>query len=354
MRILYIALKYDYAKRERGLSFEHYNFYDSLVKMENSSHEIIYFAFDEEMALVGREAMNKKLLRVVNEQKPDLCFFYLFTDEIFPDTIEKITMSGITTYNWFADDHWRWSIFSRHYAPKFTWVSTTDSQAIVKYHGIGYKNIIHTQWGCNQYLYHPQNKLADSKYKFDISFVGSPYGEREAIVRNLKNDKIQVSCFGAGWSIGRISQPQMLEVFESSKINLNFTKSSGGLDLKSLSKIFLQRRNGKIRLEHPKLWPDNTRSFMGRWRDQIKGRTFEVPACGGFLLSGYADNIYDYFRPDKEMVFFGCASELREKINFYLTHDIEREKIRIAGFQRVVREHTYEARFKDLFKTMGL
>jgi len=44
MKILYIAMKYEYGKQELGYSFEHYNFYDSLVEMNGRSNEIIYFS----------------------------------------------------------------------------------------------------------------------------------------------------------------------------------------------------------------------------------------------------------------------------------------------------------------------
>lgn len=37
MRILYVALKFDYNRAEQGLSFEHYNFFDTL---QNLGHEI--------------------------------------------------------------------------------------------------------------------------------------------------------------------------------------------------------------------------------------------------------------------------------------------------------------------------
>ena len=42
MKILYAASKFDYGIPARGYSFEHYNFYDSLVGM---GHEVEYFDF---------------------------------------------------------------------------------------------------------------------------------------------------------------------------------------------------------------------------------------------------------------------------------------------------------------------
>lgn len=350
MKILYIALKYDYGKKERGYSFEHYNFYNSLVKMENSKHAVVYFPFDEISLDIGRKEMNKKLLTIVNNEKPDLCFFFLFTDEVYPETIKKITDSGVLTYNWFADDHWRFEVYSKYFAPNFSWVSTTDSKAVNKYKNIGYKNIIHTQWACNHFTYKPLKTVKT----YDVSFVGQPHSDRRKIINYLEQSKIKVDCFGDGWSNGRVSQEKMLDIFSASKINLNLTKSSGGVDMVSLAKIFISQKNNKIMINPPLKLYNYFKSFLGRRREQIKGRNFEIPGCGGFLLSGYADNISDYYIPDKEMVFFKDQKELIDKVKYYLANDQERELIRKAGFDRTLRDHTYEKRFIEIFKIIGL
>ena len=42
MRILYVAMKYDYGKPAQGYSFEHENFYGTLAQM---GYDILYFDF---------------------------------------------------------------------------------------------------------------------------------------------------------------------------------------------------------------------------------------------------------------------------------------------------------------------
>lgn len=348
MKIIYIALKYDYGDPGRGFSFEHYNFYDSLVKTDGGMHEIVYFPFDEIMRAVGREEMNRRLLAVVREHKPDLCFFFLFTDEIKPETIREITeKSGAITFNWFADDHWRFDNFSKYWAPFFHWVATTDSQAPEKYRKIGCKNVIKTQWACNQFLYKP----LPSDKNYAVTFVGQPHGNRRSIIKKIRNAGISVDCFGYGWPNGRVSQEEMIKIFSNSKINLNLTKASGVFGIKPLAKVFLDKdANGLLRLNSPAAWLDNFRSLLGKRREQIKGRNFEVPGCGGFLLTGDADNLRDYYEDGKEIVIFKGASDLVEKIGYYLEHDREREAIARAGYERTLREHTYERRFRDIFR----
>ena len=360
-------MKYDYGDPKRGFSFEHYNFYDSLRKMEKGRHEIVYFPFDQIMREAGKDKMNEKLLEVVKEEKPHLCFFFLFTDEIKKETIRKISReSGAITFNWFADDHFRFYNFSRYYAPLFHWVSTTDSQAVRKYHKIGYKNVIKTQWACNHFLYMPQNMSRDirdnqrdiredPRYRYDVSFVGQPHSNRREVIEEIEKVGIDVSCFGNGWPKGRISQEEMIKVFSQSRINLNLTKGSGGINSKSIASIFFKKELYRhFRLASPKYWLPNLRSILAKGREQIKGRNFEIPGCGGFLLTSDADNLTDYYQDGKEIVIYNGIRDMIGKIRYYLKHNDERESIARAGYERTLRDHTYEKRFRDIFKIMGL
>ncbi|MDE1971514.1 MAG: glycosyltransferase family 1 protein, partial [Patescibacteria group bacterium] len=46
--------------------------------------------------------------------------------------------------------------------------------------------------------------------------------------------------------------------------------------------------------------------------------------------------------------------DLIEKARYYLTHESERARIARAGYERTLREHTYEKRFQELFRAMKL
>ncbi len=352
MKILYIGMKYEYGRQELGYSFEHYNFYDSLKKIEGGKHQVSYFPFDEIMREVGRDKMNEKLLETVQKEKPDLCFFFLFKDEIKKQTIKKITkQSGSITFNWFADDHFRFYNFSKYYTPLFHWVSTTDSQAKEKYHKIGYKNVIKTQWACNHFLYKPLNlpKI------YDVTFIGQPHGNRREVIEKIKKAGINVKCWGKGWPAKRISQEEMIKIFSQSKINLNLTKSSGNINFRALASIFLKRElNESLKFVSPRYWFPNFQSILAKKREQIKGRNFEIPGSGGFLLTSNADNLKDYYIPGKEIVIFQNTKDLIDKIHYYLAHEDKREAIARAGHERTLQDHTYEKRFKEIFKIIGL
>jgi len=79
-----------------------------------------------------------------------------------------------------------------------------------------------------------------------------------------------------------------------------------------------------------------------------------VPACGGFLLTGRSAHLEAYYEPDREVVVFDGPDELVDKARYYLSHESERVRIAEAGLRRTLAEHTYEQRFAEIFRRMGL
>ena len=91
-------------------------------------------------------------------------------------------------------------------------------------------------------------------------------------------------------------------------------------------------------------------------RIQNKGshnmRTFEVPACGTFVLSERSPEIEEFFKKDEEIVFFSTPQELKDKALYYLKHRGERERIARAGYERCISSgYSYTDRAKAILKT---
>jgi spore maturation protein CgeB len=85
----------------------------------------------------------------------------------------------------------------------------------------------------------------------------------------------------------------------------------------------------------------------------IKGRNFEIPGCGGFTLTGLADNLDDYYRLGSEVVCFGNVDDMSAVIKEYLEDDDRRRTVAEAGQRRTLAEHTYVHRFAKIFEEMG-
>ena len=346
IKVLFVGLKYDYGNPSRGLSYEYVNLFDTLAHMHGV--EATLFPFDEILRACGRDEMNRLLLEKVNEVQPDICFFFLFTDEIKKETIQFISeRQSIVTLNWFADDHWRFQEFTRNWAPLFHWSVTTDHEAVEKYHAIGYRNVIRSQWGFNHFLYEPVNISPEC----DVSFVGQAHSNRKKFVEILKRSNVSVECWGRGWSNGRLSQEAMIALYSKSKINLNFTESSVSWRAKPLAKVFFSRRaDDSLHIKTPRQTSAYLATLLKERRAQIKGRNFEIPGAGGFLLTQYVQGIEEYFVPGLEIATFSTEDELLERIQYFLSHDREREVVKSAGYKRALTDHTFQKRFEDIFQ----
>jgi spore maturation protein CgeB len=346
MKIVYSGLENEYYNPRRGLSFEHNNFYLSLKEMPEV--EVAYFPYDP-IIKIGKERFNEELLRFVRTEKPDLFFAFMFTDEFDKrvlDEIKKIT----TSVAWLADDHWRLWNYSRFYAPHFTWVVTTWSKAAEIYAKYGITNVIRSQWACNPVLWKP----VGSRRTIDVSFIGQKTPGRMKIIEKLRVLGINVYARGFGWPDGRISREEMVEIFSRSKININLNSPPSLAYWKILARLFMKRSIDKIVPDFSHLI-DNAKSVFNMRIPQIKARPFEILGCRAFLISGYADDMNRYYEDKKEIVYYdGTINDLTEKIRYYLEHSDEREKIAEAGYQRTLRDHTYEKRFREVFRAIGV
>lgn len=81
-------------------------------------------------------------------------------------------------------------------------------------------------------------------------------------------------------------------------------------------------------------------------------RLYETLGRGGFLLHPKTEGIKDEFTDGVHLVLYerGDLQDLYDKIDYYLTHDEEREKIRRAGFEHVKKNYTYKKRCIELMK----
>jgi spore maturation protein CgeB len=330
MHILYVAMRHEYGDPSRGLSFEESNFRSALDGM---GHTLTAFDFMERTRRDGVAKMRADLVAAAAEAQPDLAFFILFTDQLDPATIEAVGRhGGCPTVNWFADDHWRFEDFTRHMAPAFDLAVTTDEDSLAKYRLLADARVHLSQWACNRYAY---SRVTD-EVRHGVTFVGQPHGDRRQTVAKLGSAGFPVECWGFGWPSGPIEHGAMVEVFASSRINLNLSNSSDAPGLRARVRRLLRLGSSVPR------------------PPQIKGRNFEVPGCGGFLLTERVPHLERYLEPDVEVGVFDGPDDLAERVAYWLDHDDERQRVADAGYRRVLAEHTYDHRFAAIFADVGL
>ncbi len=84
----------------------------------------------------------------------------------------------------------------------------------------------------------------------------------------------------------------------------------------------------------------------------VNQRVFDVPACGGFLLTDYREDLEKFFQLGKEMVCYRGLEDLEKKVSYFLENSEEREAISLAGQRRVRTDHGYEHRLEFIFEKM--
>jgi spore maturation protein CgeB len=331
MKVIVVAMLYDYGIEERGYSWEYYNFYQPLKEMHG---DVQMFDFMTLFKQKGKQSMNQELLYLVKESRPDLVMFSLYTNQFIPEAVDDLR-EYTKTLCFFHDDAWRVE-FSLFWARHFDWFTTPDSYRIQQYHHLGYNNAIHFPYACNPVIY----KKLNLPKKYDVSFVGLAHPYRGWLIRKLKKAGISVYAAGSGWSVGHLAQEEMIRVINQSKINLNLSNSKSW-DVRYLLSLMSSPNGLYSWLRSPK----NV--------EQMKARPFEINGCGGFQLSYYVDGLEHYYEIGQEIVIYLDVDDLISKVKYYLAHDDEREAIANKGYQRTLAEHTYAQRFQSVFARIG-
>jgi spore maturation protein CgeB len=281
--------------------------YEPLKKIFSN---VIVYDYLRRRREIGIKAMNEEVIRLIRKENPKYVIWTSFYDDVLQSTLDVIRSQGVIVIGWFFDDEWRFNSYSKYWAPHLDYCVTNSYEALPKYQNVGTTaiNII------------PNTGIAIDRFesnimeKYDVSFVGTvKFADRKHYLNELGRNNFNLQVFGEG-SVGYVSFEQMLDIFSSSKINLNFSKGAYYSNM------------------------------------QIKGRVFQVCMAGGFLLTEYAPGIERYFEIDREIVCFKGEEELLVKVRYYLDHEQERRDIAKAGWERASSEYTSSQIVAKVFK----
>lgn len=80
--------------------------------------------------------------------------------------------------------------------------------------------------------------------------------------------------------------------------------------------------------------------------DLTTTRTFEIPACGGFMLHQRTPDVLEFYNEGSEIECFESPEEALKKIEYYLARPTEREAIARQGHARAVPGYSYDERMR--------
>jgi len=81
-------------------------------------------------------------------------------------------------------------------------------------------------------------------------------------------------------------------------------------------------------------------------------RPFELAALGACMVCSPYEGIETWFEPEKELIMVGSAEEAIERYRWLLAHDDARRAIGAAARERLLKEHTFRHRARQLIETI--
>ncbi len=323
-----------------SLGLSYYNAFNKLIS------QVTRFDYIEELRAISKllrikyffrllspwsfKILNDKLLRMVHDIQPDLILIIKGTI-ILPRTlieIKKITQAQVFNFN--PDNPFNLNSGASnnliresipYYDCYFIWGRFLMSELLnkkarrVEYLPFGYDPILHYPVIVND----KEKKI----YGNDLVFVGTWDKEREAFLAQVAD--YDLAIWGTGWENIKWNSPLKSKLKHDFAIGLDFAKICNS------SKIVLnhiRKQNG----------------------DAHNMRTFEVPACKGFMLTTRTKEQCEFFEEDKEIVCFETPNELRIKIDKYISLYNVREEFKLNAYKKV-QNCTYIERAKYVLET---
>ena len=154
-----------------------------------------------------------------------------------------------------------------------------------------------------------------AEYERFLGFVGSPKADRVLLVERLRDAGLPVSVYGKDWPDGGwVEDP--VKVYRNTQLNLGFGMATPHLST-------------------------------------TKNRDFECPGVGACYLTTFNWELAEWWDIGKEILCYRNTEELIEMACWHKNHPQVCLRIAQAAWKRGHAEHTWELRFRKLFRETG-
>lgn len=268
------------------------------------------------------------VLESLNENPVDI-LVCMAQAPLTPAVLQEVRRRGIITVLWFVEDYLRftyWREMAKYYDYVFT-IQKGECLDLIKSAGAG--EVHYLPLAADPMIHRPLQLSVDEKDRWGspLSFVGAGYYNRLQVFSGFANMPLKI--WGTEWpdmkpfrdlvqeSGRRLTPEEYIKIFNATDININLHSST-------------------------------ERGDVDPGGDFVNPRTFELASCSAFQLVDERTLLSEAFEPGKEVITFKNSAELKEKIAYYSDKPEERMRIAEAGRARVLREHTYEIRLKQM------
>lgn len=282
--------------------------------------------------------LKREAVRFAAQFKPD-CLFVFKGSWVHPDLVSFCRQKKIVSVNYYPDVS-----FLSHgpYIPKtlplYDRVFTTKTYGVEDMKGkLGVQRSSFLPPGYDPELHRPVvlNEEDRKTYECDVAFIGTWSPKKEKVLASLCRalPKVHVKIWGNQWNRSH-STVLAKSIMHSEVTGDEYAKAICGASvcLGLLSEAGSGSSSG----------------------DLITARTFQIPACGTFMLHERNPEVLSYFEEGTEAAFFGTPEELAQKVCYYLEHPLERQEISQAGLNRsLTDEYAIDARMREVMHWLG-
>jgi len=273
----------------------------------------------------NRSRFNRRLLKSIKRFQPDILFIYGSNWGIFPKTLQKIKDRTRCKVVVWEENLYYWKWYQCMSFPYYDYFFSTDSYAVplLSKPSTGLKHVYFLGQGCDPDEHGRVNLSEEDRKRFgaDVTFIGGGRPRRRRLFQHLTGYDLKL--WGWGWDESGILKPYAIK---ETVFGLKKTKIYSATPICPNLISGLYQVNG------------------------ISVRGFEVACCGRLPFCEPREDLKRFFDIGSEVVTFDSPGDLKSKVAYYLSHPDEMERMAERARQRVISEHTYVHRMKELLE----
>jgi spore maturation protein CgeB len=286
--------------------------------------------FYERNAFYGQRARqaNADLRDACDEQRPDI----IWVDKavwIWPSTLKALRRRKVFLAHHFTDalfprdaqTLWAYWLMRRN-LPNFNLNFTTNIDDVnhLRRKGVVAVELTHLAFDHERFDDTPLQEDLTRRWTSEVVFIGHHEPRTERFVRGLLAAGIPIRVHGWGWGRKSIAREYPDAIAGGMLSDADYVSAIKGAKI-AICCVSEMNYN------------------------QTAARSYEIPACGTFLLAMRTPQHLESYVEGREAEFFETPEELVRKARFYLDHDAERKAIARAGNDRCVGDQYTWARY---------
>ena len=263
--------------------------------------------------------LNRDVLEAAERERPQV----FWADKLlglWPGTLDKLRSAHVVTVSYMIDNAFGprrdpgWRLYMKD-IPHFDLHVVQRDSNLTDYRQRGARDVIKIQTAYEPTIHFPPPEgWNDAERTRDVSFIGTAYDDRpEFLTRLWRECGLRVAVSGSAVWRERLDADAAAAIYTGSELYGAAYREAIWRSKINLS--FLTHSN----------------------QDEFAHKSFEIAACGGFLLAERSEGHAARFEEDEEAVFFSDFDECAAKIQRYLPDEAARARIAAAGRVRAAR-----------------